>query len=77
MNKTIPKLTIKQKKTLEAIEYFIEKYKYSPTYREIAKLLNIDVSQVFKSVMLLEEKGYVSTKNGKARSIIILRGDYD
>ena len=68
------KLTIKQKMVLEAIEYFIKENGYPPTIREIAKLLNIKyVNSIFNIMYFLEEKGYIKTTNGKARSIVILR----
>ena len=67
------KISIKQLQVLEAIEYFIEQNGISPTYREIATLLKCDVRQVFEKVMLLEEKGYISTMNGKARTFKILK----
>lgn len=67
------KLTIKQKMTLESIEWFISENKYSPTFREISKMLNKDVSTVFDSVMQLEKKGYVKTCYGKSRSIVVLK----
>lgn len=67
-------LTIKQKMTLEAIEWYINKYSISPTYRELSKVLKCDVSAVFKRVFILEEKGYIKTQNGRARTIQVLRG---
>lgn len=67
------KVTIKQLQVLEAIQYLIDKNEISPTYREIAELLKCDVRQVFEKVMLLEEKGYISTINGKARTIRIIK----
>lgn len=68
------KLTIKQKMLLEAIEYFINKNHYSPTIRELALLLKSDPHAVFEKMLQLEKKGYISTINGKARTIKILRG---
>ena len=67
------KLSVKQLQILEAIEYFINQNGVSPTYREIATLLNCDVRQVFEKVLLLEQKGYISTINGKARTIKIIK----
>lgn len=67
-------LTVKQKMTLEAIEYFIDNNGYSPTFQELAKLLNKNVSTVFKKVIILEEAGYVSSISGKQRTIKVLRG---
>lgn len=67
-------LTIKQKMVYEAIEMFIKENGYSPTLREIAKMINIDVHSAFDRVLILERKGYISTKNGKQRTIRLLRG---
>lgn len=67
-------LTIKQKQTLEAIEYFINKNGYPPTNRELAILLKCDVNSVFKKLMLLEEKGHIKTTPSRARSIVIMKG---
>lgn len=66
-------ITIKQKMVLEAIEWYINKYGYSPTNRELADILKCDVNTVFKKLMILEDKGYIKTTNGKSRSIVILR----
>lgn len=68
------KLTIKQKQILEAIAYFINTNGYPPTNRELATLLKCDVNTVFKKLMILEEKGYIKTTNGKARSIVVMKG---
>lgn len=67
-------LTIKQKMLLEAIQWFIDKNGYSPTIRELASLLECDTRPVFDKLMKLEEKGYIKTTNGKARSIQVIRG---
>lgn len=68
-------LTIKQKIVLEAIEYFINENGYSPTVQELCDLTgNKSKATVFNKLMQLEEKGYISTKNGKARTIKILKG---
>ncbi len=67
------KLTIKQKMLLEAIEWFINKNGYSPTNRELANLLRCDVNTVFKKLLILEDKGYIKTKNGQARTIQIVK----
>ncbi len=66
-------LTIKQKMLLEAIEWFINKNGYSPTNRELANLLRCDVNTVFKKLLILEDKGYIKTKNGQARTIQIVK----
>nr|DAE73790.1 MAG TPA: SOS regulatory protein LexA [Bacteriophage sp.] len=67
------KLTIKQKMLLEAIEWFINEYGYSPTNRELANILKCDVNTVFKKLLILEEKGYIKTQNGRARTIQIIK----
>ena len=70
-------LTIKQKILLEAINWFINENGYSPTYLELADILHSDSSAVFKKVLILEKKGYISTKNGKSRTIKVLKGVLD
>jgi len=67
-------LTVKQKITLEAIEWFINENGYSPTFQELADILECNISTVFKKVLLLEDKGYVSTINGKQRTLKVLKG---
>ena len=44
-------LTIKQKMLLEAIEWFINEYGYSPTNRELANILKLKMDELgqFKS----------------------------
>lgn len=65
------KLTIKQQMVLECIKWYISNYQVSPTIRELAHLLKSDPHSVFEKIMILEEKGYIKTTNGKARSIIL------
>lgn len=67
-------LTIKQKILLEAIEWFINTNGYSPTIQELCVLVgNKSKSAVFNKLMELERKKYISTVNGKARTIKVLR----
>lgn len=69
------KLTYKQKLALEAIEYYINENGYSPTYKELAKILNLKyINSAYNLVSQLEEKQYVKTKLGKARTIRVLKG---
>ncbi|MEI3530099.1 MAG: HTH domain-containing protein [Bacilli bacterium] len=68
------KLTIKQKQTMEAIAYFINTNGYPPTTAELSKMLKVSPSAVFKKLMILEEKGYIKTTIGKARSIVVMKG---
>lgn len=66
-------LTVKQKQVLECIEWFIGEYHYPPTVKELSTLLKSDNRAVFKKLMILEEKGYIRTTNGKSRSIVVLK----
>lgn len=67
-------LTIKQKMLLEAIEWFINENGYSPTIEELCKLTgNKSKATVFDKLMILEEKGYIKTTSGKARSIVVMK----
>lgn len=71
-------LTVKQKIVLEAIEWFIKENGFSPTIRELAELLKSDVHAVFEKMLILEKNGYISTVNGKSRTIKVLKSvDYD
>lgn len=68
------KISIKQLQTLEAIEYFINENGYPPTIKELSKLTkNKSESTVFNKLMILEDKGYIKTKPGCARSIVVLK----
>jgi SOS-response transcriptional repressor LexA len=66
-------LTRKQKIVLEAIEYFIKEKGYAPTIREIAEMTETTVGPTFQKVFILEKEGYISTDNGKARTIKVLK----
>ena len=66
------KLTTKQKVVLEAIEWFIEQNGFPPTIRDIAELTNTTTHPTHEKIRNLEEKGVISTQNGKVRSIRVL-----
>lgn len=68
------KLSIKQKQTLEAIEWFIDRKGFSPTFQELAYILDCNICTVFKKIIILEQKGYISTERHKKRTIRILKG---
>lgn len=68
------KLSIKQKQLLECIEWFIKEYGYPPTQRELASILKCDKNTVFNKLLILEERGYITTVVGKPRTIKVLRG---
>jgi len=68
VNRMQVKLTERQRKVLEAIEGFILECGYSPTIRQLGKLLRIaNPSAVFKHILSLEKKGYVRRENGEIR----------
>jgi len=68
VNRMQVKLTERQRKVLEAIEDFILECGYSPTIRQLGKLLRIaNPSAVFKHILSLEKKGYVRRENGEIR----------
>jgi len=65
VNKLSKELTEKQKKVLEAIENFFLAYGYSPTVRQLGKLLDMtNPSAVFKHIVSLEKKGYLKREKG-------------
>lgn len=65
VNKLSKELTEKQKKVLEAIENYFLAYGYSPTVRQLGKLLNMtNPSAVFKHIVSLEKKGYLKREKG-------------
>ena len=66
------KLTTKQKIVLEAIEWYYNEYGVSPSIKDIAALTNTSTHPTHEKVIKLEEKGVISTLNGKARSIRVL-----
>jgi repressor LexA len=71
VNKIRKKLTEKQEKVLKAIEDFVLENGYSPTIRQLGELLSIaNPSAVFKHILSLEKKGYLTRDKGE----ISLRG---
>lgn len=65
VNKLSMELTEKQKKVLETIENFFLAYGYSPTIRQLGKLLDMtNPSAVFKHIVSLEKKGYLKRDRG-------------
>lgn len=68
VNKVRKKMTERQTKVLKAIETFILEHGYSPTIRQLGKLLNIaSPSAVFKHIRSLERKGYLERVKGDVR----------
>lgn len=68
VNKIRKKLTEKQEKVLKAIEDFVLAHGYSPTIRQLGELLNIaNPSAVFKHILSLEKKGYLTRDKGEIK----------
>jgi repressor LexA len=66
VNKIRKKLTEKQEKVLKIIENFVLANGYSPTIRQLGELLNIvNPSAVFKHILSLEKKGYLTRDKGE------------
>ena len=66
VNKIRKKLTEKQEKVLEVIEDFVLANGYSPTIRQLGELLDIaNPSAVFKHILSLEKKGYLTRDKGE------------
>lgn len=68
VNKIRKELTERQKKVLKALESFILEHGYSPTVRQLGKILGIaHPSAVFKHLLSLERKGYLERARGETR----------
>ena len=70
VNKMVNKMktasTERQSKVLRAVESFILEHGYSPTIRQLGRILDIvSPSAVFKHVLSLEKKGYIKRKSGE------------
>lgn len=69
MKKQLP-LTKRQSEILSFIKSFIEENEYSPSYREIAKALNLSsVATVAEYISILNQKGYLDKEGSSARSL--------
>jgi len=68
VNTTRLKLTERQAEVLAAIESFVLAHGFSPTIRELGRQLQIaHPSAVFKHVLSLERKGYLTRMGGEVR----------
>jgi SOS-response transcriptional repressor LexA len=62
-----------QKLVLESTKAFADRNGYSPTVREIADDLHYSTSTIYKNLMKLKAKGYISMTEHKTRTIKIIR----
>ena len=69
MKKQLP-LTKRQTEILSYIKHFIEENDYAPSYREIAKALNLSsVATVAEYINVLEQKGHLTRQVSCARAL--------
>ena len=67
------KLTKKQEEVLTCIKKFIAKNGYSPSVREVCDLMNLSsTATAFVHMKHLMDKGYISQKNNKFRTLEVL-----
>jgi repressor LexA len=67
-------LTRRQKEILEFIIEYLDSRGYAPTLEEIASRFGIaSLNAVYKHLLALEEKGYISRSWNRARSIEVLK----
>jgi len=68
VNRLRKELTQRQRKALKAIERFVIERGFPPTIRELGRRLGIaNPSAVYKHVLSLERKGYLSREGGEMR----------
>src|SRR5437868_13630709 len=63
--------TPKQLQILKLIHQFQEEHGYSPTYAELAKMLNVSTITVFEHLEALEKKYAITRRRHEARSVEI------
>jgi repressor LexA len=69
VKKQLP-LTRRQTQILNFIKEFVKNNEYAPSYREIAKSLNLSsVATVAEYINVLEQKGYLTRQNSCARAL--------
>ncbi|MEK4442356.1 LexA family protein [Niallia sp. FSL K6-0077] len=67
-------LTQKQQNVLNALEIYINENGYSPSYRQLAKVVNLKSSSTVSGYLLrLKEAGYVTWEEGCPRTLSIIK----
>ena len=64
-------MTKRQRDAFKFIQDFWRENQYAPSYSEIADGLGVQRSRAYCLVSQLQERGFVSTMRGKARSIYL------
>ena len=62
-------LTRKQYQVLGYLDSYVDKHGYSPSYREMARDLDMSIGAVHRMVGALQERGAITMEYGKWRSI--------
>jgi repressor LexA len=63
-------LTKRQKEILDFLQSYLEKHRYSPSYREIMKKFGFSsLASVYKHLHILKRKGYVDAEKRCSRSL--------
>jgi repressor LexA len=69
-------LTKKQRQILDFITDFLEKNRYSPSYREIGQYFGIkSTATIHSHIAALREKGFLKTEDNKQRSMEVITPD--
>jgi repressor LexA len=64
--------TDRQLQVLREIAWFIDAYKYPPTYRDVGQMLGIkSVHGVERNIKALERKGLIERERGRIRAMSI------
>jgi repressor LexA len=67
-------MTKTEKETYDAIKDFIQTHGYSPTIRELCQITGKKSTSTISARLLnLQMKGYITTEEGKSRTIKILK----
>ncbi|MER2057320.1 MAG: transcriptional regulator [Niallia sp.] len=68
------KLTQKQQNVLNALEVYINKNGYPPSYRQLADIVNLKSSSTVSMYLLkLKSAGYVTWEEGCPRTLSIIK----
>lgn len=67
--------TKKQMAVLSSIAKWVNSRGYPPTFRELAKSMDINVSDVFQKLVRLRRDGVVEWEDGKCRTLRIVGGE--
>lgn len=67
--------TKRQMAVLKAVAKWIASHGYPPTFREVARSMDIHTSDVFQKLVRLRRDGVVDWEDGKCRTLRIVGGE--